>query len=164
MARRVIIRSRQLGTDVAKLEEMIKADWKELWKNHQEELESICDEVLLESQELVPIDSGALRNSIVVRRSHSNRYPGIIAHASAKASKGFDYALIQEENEDYTHGEKMVDETTGLEYEEEDRMAHYLGGPFAREISYWYEELTGEPLELPDELQHAIDYIEERGK
>ena len=53
MARRVIIRSRQLGTDVAKLEEMIKADWKELWKHHQEELESICDEVLLESQELL---------------------------------------------------------------------------------------------------------------
>ena len=164
MARRVIIRSRQLGTDVAKLEEMIKADWKELWKHHIEELESICDEVLLESQELVPIDSRALRNSIIVRRSHSNRWPGIIAHASAKASNGFDYALIQEENEDYEHGEKLVDETNGLEYEEEARMAHYLGGPFARELSYWYEELTGEPLELPDELQHAIDYIEERGK
>ena len=164
MARRVIIRSRQLGTDVAKLEEMIKANWKEFWKHHIEELEAICDEVLLEAQELVPIDSGKLRNSIVVRRSHSNRYPGIIAHASAKASNGFDYALIQEENEDYEHGEKLVDETTGLEYEEEDRMAHYLGGPFAREISYWYEELTGKPLELSAELQHAIDYIEERGK
>ncbi len=153
MARRAIIRSRNLGTDVAQCEELIKRDFKEIWKEHIETLEDIAVEVADEAYELVPVDKGFLRDSINVRVSKSRRYPGIIAHASAKnkgKNKGFDYALAQEENEEYSH--------------DIDKMAHYLGGPFAREISYWYEDITGEILELPDDLQHAVDYIEERGK
>ena len=147
----------------------IKDDLRQQLKDHHkrtsQELEDAADYIYSKAISLVPVDTGELQDSIQVDISLSPRYPGIIAIATAKnIYTGYDYALIQEENEDYAHGEKKVDETTGLEYEEEDRMAHYLGGPFAREISYWYEELTGEPLELPDELQHAIDYIEERGK
>lgn len=150
MARRVIIRSRALGTNVAACEELLKAQFQEIWKEHIEDLESIADEVHDEAIELVPLDTGRLRDSINVRVSKSRRYPGVIAHATAK-NHGFDYALIQEESEEdrYAH--------------DDGRMAYYMSGPFAREIAYWYEDVTGKDLELPEELQHAIDYIEERG-
>lgn len=143
MARRVIIRSRSLNTDVARLEEMIKADYKEIYKEHIEDLEAMCEDIYQEAISLVPIEYGTLRDSIVVRVSKSYRYPGIIAHASAK-DHGYDYALIQEENEEFSH--------------EDDRQAHYLGGPFARALQALYEDLTGEEIELPPELQHAAEY------
>lgn len=150
MARRAVIRSRAINTSIAQLEEMIKADYRKIWSQHKENLESMSEEIEEEAKAIAPILTGKLSNSIRVWFSHSNRYPYIIATASA-TKNGFDYALIQEEIEDeeYSH--------------EYGKMAHYLGGPFAREVSYWYEEITGKEMELPDELQHAIEYIEERG-
>ncbi len=151
MARRAVIRSRAINTSIAQLEEMIKADYRKIWSKHKEDLEGIVEEVYSEAKALVPVDTGKLRDSIKVWFSKSRRYPYIIAHAQAYNGRGFDYALIQEETEEPTY------------YHDNDKMAHYLGGPFAREVSYWYEEITGKEMELPDELQQAIDYIEERG-
>lgn len=56
------------------------------------------------AKEIVPVDSGKLRDSINVRVSRSPRYPGLIATASAVNIKtGYNYALIQHENPDYHH-------------------------------------------------------------
>lgn len=144
--RRVIIRSRSLGTDVAKIEELLAADYQDIWKNHLEDLEDLAEDIENNAKMLVPLDTGALRDSITVRVSKSPKYPGIIAHASA-IMDGFDYALIQEENEDYRH------------LGDDDRMAHYLGGSFALFLSDYYKSITGEELALPEELEHAKDYI-----
>ena len=144
--RRVIIRSRSLGTDVAKIEELLAADYQDIWKNHLEDLEDLAEDIENNAKMLVPLDTGALRDSIAVRVSKSPKYPGIIAHASA-IMDGFDYALIQEENEDYRH------------LGDDDRMAHYLGGSFALFLSDYYKSITGEELVLPAELEHAKDYI-----
>ena len=146
--RRVIIRSRSLGTDVAKIEELLAADYQDIWKNHLADLEDLAEDIENNAKMLVPLDTGALRDSIMVRVSKSSKYPGIIAHASA-IMDGFDYALIQEENEDYRH----------LTADDSERMAHYLGGSFALFLSDYYKDITGEELALPEELEHAKDYI-----
>ena len=102
---------------------------------------------------LVQLDTGALMHSIEVRVSRSHRYPGIIAHASA-TNAGYDYALIQEETEPYGNDQ----------YEHGDgRLAHYLGGSFASFLAQYYEDITGEELEMSSELEHAKDYIESGG-
>ena len=158
MARRVVIRSRHLDTGVAQLEEMIKQDFQEIYKEHLEDLADTADAIVERATYIVPLSSGKLSASIDARVSGSRRYPGLIVSASAK-DHGFDYALVQEEREDFSHG--MSDEESDTD--DTERMAHYLGGSFAIELSYLYEDLTGEELELPDELQHAKEYVEDRG-
>ena len=133
MARRVIIRSRQLNTAVAQLEEMVKADYKEIWKEHLQELEQLADYVVVDAKALVPVDTGKLKQSIQARVSKSPRYPGLIVSASAK-KKGFDYALIQEENEEFFH---------------EIGQAHYLSEPFYNLLDSFYFAKTGKHLEVP---------------
>ena len=135
MPRRVIIRSRNLNTAVAQLEEMVKADYKEIWKEHVEDLQAIAEWIVDDSLELVPLDKGKLQASIQARVSKSPRYPGLIVSASAK-KKGFDYALIQEENEEFSH--------------EDLRQAHYLSEPFYRLLDEFYYELTGKHLQEPE--------------
>lgn len=157
MARRVVIRSRDIGTGVAQLEEMIKRDFKEIYKDHMEDLEATAEAIVERASYIVPNSTGRLASSISARVSNSKRYPGLMVSASAK-SHGFDYALIQEENEKFSHGERL-----DLGDEANQRMAHYLGGSFAIEISYLFEELTNRELELPEELEHAKDYVESRG-
>lgn len=134
MPRRVIVRSRQLNTAVAQLEEMVKADYREIWKAHLEDLEAIADWIVDDAKALVPVDTGKLRNSIQARVSKSPRYPGLIVSASAK-KKGFDYALIQEENESFSH---------------EVGQAHYLLEPFYNLLDEFYFEITGKHLEVPE--------------
>ena len=135
MPRRVIIRSRQLDTVVAQLEVMIAAQWKEIFKQHIDDLEAAAEWITADAQELVPLLTGKLQNSINVRVSKSNRYPGLIATASAKSKKGFDYALIQEENEEFSH--------------EGVRQAHYLSEPFYNIIDEFFFEWTGKHLQRP---------------
>lgn len=145
MARRVLIRNRTLNTDVAQLEEMIKADYKTIWKEHQQDLQDMADRIVDDAKAVVPLDTGKLQSSIQARVSKSNRYPGLIVQASAK-KKGFDYALIQEETEWFSH-------LPG-------RTAHYLGGCFARVLDLWYYRRTKQNLVLPESLQNAIDFVE----
>lgn len=144
MSRRVLIRSRSLETAVAQLEDMVAADYKEIFKQHFDDLEETAQAIEQDAREMAPKLTGKLSISISVHVSHSNRWPGIIATASAK-NNGYDYALIQEENEDYSHyGPK--------------EQAHYLSQPFVWYISDLYERLTDKELELPDDLQDISDY------
>ena len=135
MARRVIIRSRELNTAVAQLEEMVARDYKEIWKEHIDDLEFMAEIIVEDAQELVPLDTGKLQRSIQARVSKSPRYPGLIVSASAK-DHGYDYALIQEENEDFSH--------------DEGRQAHYLSEPFYNILNQFYEQYTGQSIEYPD--------------
>lgn len=136
MPRRVLIRSRQLNTAVAQIEEMVAADYREIWKQHVEDLEAIADWIVEDARALVPVDTGKLKQSIKARVSKSNRYPGLIVSASAKAKykKSFDYALIQEENEHFSH---------------EVGQAHYLSEPFYNLVDQFYFEYTGKHLSIP---------------
>ena len=76
------------------------------------------------------MDTGKLRESIHVWVSGSNRWQYLIAQATAKNihRTGFDYALIQEENESYEH-------TVG--------QAHYLAQPFIEEVQSYFESIGG---------------------
>ena len=134
MARRVVIRSRQLNTAVAQLEEMVKADYKEFWKEHLDELHAMAEYIAADAQALAPVDTGKLQASINARVSKSPRYPGLIVSASAK-KKGFDYALIQEENEQFEH---------------EVGQAHYLSEPFYSILDAFYFKHTGKHLQKPE--------------
>lgn len=136
MPRRVIIRSRQLNTAVAQLEEMVKADYKEIWKNHIDDLQAIAEWIVDDAKALVPVDTGKLHDSIWARVSKSTRYPGLIVQASAK-KKGFDYALIQEENELFSH---------------DIGQAHYLSEPFYNLLNDFYSEITNMQLQKPDDF------------
>lgn len=157
MARRVLIRSRKgNGTAVAQLEEMMRAQFNAIYKHHREQLEDTADQIQSDACYLVPKETGALEDSIHVYVTNSHRYPGIIASASAHGRykpgvggySGFDYAIAQEEDESYSH-------------EEDEESAHYLGGSFAVSISELYEDITGEQLELSEQLEHAKEYVED---
>ena len=136
MPRRVVIRSRDLSTAVAQLEQMVAADYKQIWKEHLDDLEALADWIVEDARALVPVDTGKLKSSIQARVSKSNRYPGIMVSASAKAkyNRGFDYALIQEENEKFSH---------------EIGQAHYLSEPFYKLLDDFYYERTGRHLTKP---------------
>lgn len=153
--RRVLIRGKGgIETDVASLEKMVREDYENIWSQHQEDLEDLADDIQNNAELLVPLDTGALMQSVEVRVSRSRRYPGLIAHASA-TNAGYDYALIQEETEPFDDDK----------YEHDDgRLAHYLGGSFASFLAQYYEDVTGEELVMSDELQHAKDYIESGGE
>lgn len=151
--RRVLIRGKGgIETDVSNLEKMIKEDYANIWSEHIEDLEDLADDIQNNAEMLVPLDTGALMNSIEVRVSRSRRYPGLIAHASA-TNAGYDYALIQEETEPFD----------GKYVHDDDRLAHYLGGSFASFLAQYYEDITGEELVMSSELEHAKDYIESGG-
>lgn len=153
MARRVIIRSRELGTDIAQLEEMLKADYTKIYNKHIQDLELTAKRIQVMAKYLVPVDTGELRASISARVSKSRRYPGLIVTASAKTDnwkpgphgrKAFDYALIQEENEEYSHIRGM---------------AHYLAGPFVTYVAMLFKQISGgKTLQVSSSLRHAYEY------
>ncbi len=137
MARRVLIRSRDWNTAVAQIEEAIARDYKEIWKEHIDDLQAVADWIVEDARVLVPEDTGVLKESIKAAVSRSNRWPGIMVSASAKSKtkRGFDYALIQEENESFSH---------------EKGQAHYLSEPFYNLIDEFYFSYTGKHLEKPE--------------
>lgn len=157
MARRVLIRSRDISTAIAQMEEMIKDQYKSIWRDFREDLEDAADIIESNARYLVPKETGALEESIHVYVTNSRRYPGIIASAHALARykpgpggyKAFDYAIAQEENEEYSH---KTDEES----------AHYLGGSFAVAMVDLYYDLTGKELELSEKLAHAYDYVKDK--
>lgn len=152
--RRVLIRGKGgVETDVSNLEKMVREDYKNIWKEHIEDLEDLASDIQNNAEMLVPLDTGALMNSIMVRVSRSRGYPGIIAHARA-TNVGYDYAIIQEETEPFDGGKYVHDD---------ERLAHYLGGSFALFLAQYYEDITGEELVMSSELEHAKDYIESGG-
>lgn len=136
MPRKVVIRRQNLNTAIYQLESQIRKDYKQIWKDHVDDLEAAADWIESDAKAIVPVDKGKLRDSITVRVSKSPRYPGIIASASAKSPRGFDYALIQEENEEFSHVEPG--------------QAHYLSQPFYQVLDDFYYELTGKHLQVPE--------------
>ena len=93
-----------------------------------DKMEDLADQIYGEAQALVPYDTWELQSSIEVNVSHSPRYPGIIATASAQnVNTGYDYALIQEENEEYKHAPG--------------RQAHYLRDPFRKAVDEFFKEM-----------------------
>ena len=91
-------------------------------------LEQTASYIHQEATARVPVDTGALRDSIDVTVSRSPRYPGIIATASALNPRtGYDYALIQEVNEDYDHPNGG--------------QAHYLEEPFREGVEEFFERM-----------------------
>lgn len=110
----------------------IKEDLRQALKDHHKrlsgELEKAADYIYSGAFERVPVKTGELQDSIQVDVSYSPRYPGIIATATAKNVKtGYDYALIQEVNEEYKH-------VNGGQ-------AHYLEEPFREAVEQFYEEM-----------------------
>ena len=110
----------------------IKDDLRQQLKEHHrrtsQELEDAADYIYSKAISLVPVDTGELQDSIQVDISLSPRYPGIIAIATAKnIYTGYDYALIQEVNEDYNHLH--------------DGQAHYLEQPFREAVEKFYKEM-----------------------
>lgn len=161
MAYRVIIRGGPgkkggptIHTAVREMEDMIRSQYKDIWKNHIRELEEVAEYIEEDAHILVPKDTGKLDDSIHVYVTKSKRYPGIIAHAYANSGgkpgvsgyAGFDYALIQEENEMYSH-------------DDPNESAHYLAGPFVLHIAQLYRELTGEKLKVSPKLARAALYV-----
>lgn len=110
----------------------IKEDLRQALKEHHtrtnDALEEAADYIYSESIARVPVLTGELQDSIQVDVSMSPRYPGIIATATAKNPKtGYDYALIQEVNEEYEHPNGG--------------QAHYLEEPFREAVEQFYEEM-----------------------
>lgn len=164
MAYKVLIRGgigRKGGTSyktaVKSTERMIREQFNTIWKNHIQDLEEIAEYIEEDAHILVPKDTGKLDSSILVYVTKSKRYPGIIAHAYANSGgkpgpggyKGFDYALIQETNEDYSH-------------DDPNESAHYLGGPFVIHTAQLYRELTGEKLKVSPLMARAANYVKDK--
>lgn len=68
-----------------------------------EELERSAQIIKANAIAQVPYKTGKLEHSIYVRVAKDKRRPGIVAGASARSSKGYNYAGIQHENESYHH-------------------------------------------------------------
>lgn len=122
----------------------IKEDLRQMLKDHRtlalSQLETVADQMYIESIALVPVSEetyaskragitpGQLQDSIQVDVSRSTRYPGIIATAEAhNVNTGYDYALIQEVNEEYQH--------------RDGRQAHYLEDPFRKAVADFYKRM-----------------------
>lgn len=122
----------------------IKEDLRQMLKEHRTlaltELEDTADQIYVEAYAKVPvsietyatrqagIEPGQLRDSIQVDVSRSSRYPGIIATAEAhNIHTGYDYAFIQEVNEEYNHPNGG--------------QAHYLEEPFEKAVAEFYRRM-----------------------
>ena len=110
----------------------IKDDLRQMLREHRtlalKELESTASDIYTGAQAKVPVATGALQSSIQVDVSRNPRYPGIIATAEAHNPKtGYDYALIQEVNEDYVHPNGG--------------QAHYLEEPFRDAVNEFFRRM-----------------------
>ena len=122
----------------------IKEDLRQMLREHhtlaEAQLSIVADQMWVEAYAKVPVSeetyaskragivSGQLQDSIQVEVSRSPRYPGILATAEAhNVRTGYDYALIQEVNEEYQHSEG--------------RQAHYLEEPFRKAVDEFYKRM-----------------------
>lgn len=81
----------------------------------QEESKTLYSEIIAE----VPYDTGALERSVKVTVAKDKRRPGLNASASARSKRGYNYAGIQHENEDFKHSKPGA-------------KAHFISDPFER--------------------------------
>ena len=85
------------------------------------ELERSAQTIRAEAIARAPYKIGKLERSIYVRVAKDKRRPGIVAGASARSEKGYNYAGIQHENEHFRHPIKGE--------------AHFISGPFNAEVA-----------------------------
>ena len=85
-----------------------------------EELERSAQTIKAEAIAQVPYSTGKLERSVYVIVSRDKRRPGLRAGASARSSKGYNYAGIQHENTKFKHPVKGKD--------------HFISDPFKKEI------------------------------
>lgn len=93
-----------------------------------EELERSAQTIKANAIAKVPYNTGKLEHSIYARVAKDKRRPGIIAGASARSSKGYNYAGIQHENESYRHVKGQ---------------AHFISEPFDEEVEKLKERIRG---------------------
>lgn len=86
----------------------------------QEELQRSAQVIYKEAVARTPYKTGQLERSVYVRVSKDKRRGGLVAGASAKSSRGYNYAGIQHENMSFNHPVKGE--------------AHFISGPFNEEI------------------------------
>lgn len=95
----------------------------------QEELQRSAEVIKQEAIARAPYKTGKLERSIYVRVSKDKRRGGLIAGASARSSRGYNYAGIQHENEDFNHPIKG--------------QAHFISEPFREETERLKRRLKG---------------------
>lgn len=116
------------ATGLREIKEDLRAQLREHHTLAARTMQLGADYIYTRSRAIVPLETGALRDSILVTVSRNPRYPGIIATAEAHNPRtGYDYAMIQEVNEEYKH--------------DEGRQAHYLEEPFRDAVEIMYERL-----------------------
>ena len=86
-----------------------------------EELQRTADAIKAEAIAQTPYKTGKLESSVYVKVSKSKSSQGINAGASAISERGYNYAGIQHENEDYEHPIKGK--------------AHYISDPFNHQVA-----------------------------
>lgn len=87
----------------------------------QEELQRSAERIYSEAVAKAPYETGRLERSIYVRVSKDKRRGDIVAGASARSSRGYNYAGIQHENESFNHPVKGE--------------AHFISEPFNEEVA-----------------------------
>lgn len=95
----------------------------------QEELQRSAQTILQEAIAKVPYKTGKLERSIYVRVSKDKRRGGLVAGASARSPRGYNYAGIQHENEKFHHPIKG--------------QAHFISEPFEQETLRLVQRLKG---------------------
>ena len=81
----------------------------------REEAPILRSEIIAE----VPFDTGKLESSVRVSVAQDKKRPGLNASASAISKRGYNYAGIQHENEDFKHSKAGA-------------KAHFISDPFDR--------------------------------
>lgn len=118
------------ATSRSSVQDSIKNLTKFLKKLDQVPLEEItrsANIIKAEAIAQVPYKTGKLEQSIYVLVSRDKTRPGLRAGASARSSRGYNYAGIQHENTQYEHPIKGK--------------AHYISDPFNAEVENLKERI-----------------------
>lgn len=86
----------------------------------EEELQKSAAKIYAEAVALAPYKTGKLERAVYVRVSRSKRTVGLVAGASARSPKGYNYAGIQHEDTSFKHPVKGK--------------AHFISEPFNAEV------------------------------
>lgn len=100
----------------------------------REELQKSAQTIKAQALQQVPYKTGKLERSVYVRVSKDKRRVGLVAGASARSDKGYNYAGIQHENESFKHPIKGKD--------------HFISDPFNEEVEKLKTRLQ-EGLKVP---------------
>ena len=92
----------------------------------EQELDTLATEMLAEMQRRTPYESGKLESGVYCRRSRGKGTKGIVAGATAM-NGGYNYAVVQHENESFEHPVKGE--------------AHFVSGPFEEGVAKFMDTI-----------------------